>query len=40
MTRNSIDRWWSARTAYERAQNPEIKAFWLELMKHFSKDFN
>lgn len=33
-------RWYNAYGAYNRAQNPEWKAFWLGVMQHLSKEFN
>lgn len=38
--RSSEDRYFSAYQAYNRAQNPKWKAYWLSLMNHFKKDFN
>lgn len=32
--------WYNAYKAYMRAQDPQFKKFWLQLMKHFSKEFN
>lgn len=38
--RYSYSRWNSAYQAYQRAENPEWKQFWLKVMKHFQRDFN
>lgn len=32
-------RWYRAYTAYNRAQNPLFKAYWLSVMDHIKKDF-
>lgn len=33
-------RWYSAYQAYNRAQNPAFKEYWLGVMTHFRKEFN
>lgn len=33
-------RWYNAYRAYNRAQNPAFKAFWLNVMQELRKDFN
>jgi len=33
-------RWYNAYQAYNRAQNPEFKAFWLKVMQELRKGFN
>ena len=34
------ERLYKAYKAYMNAEDPEFKKFWLELMKHFSREFN
>lgn len=38
--RNQYTRWFSAYQAYNRAQNPVFKDYWLKVMQHFQKEFN
>lgn len=38
--RSAESRWFSAYQAYQRAQNPEWKAFWQGVMDHFRAKFN
>jgi len=38
--RNAEQRWYSAYKAWERAENPKFKAYWLGVMSHFRKEFN
>ena len=38
--RNQYSRWYSAYQAYNRAQNPQWKEFWLGVMDHLRAQFN
>lgn len=38
--RDQYTRWYSAYQAYNRAQNPTFKEYWLKVMNHFRKEFN
>jgi hypothetical protein len=40
MMRSAESRWYSAYQAYNRAQNPTFKEYWLKVMNHFRKEFN
>lgn len=38
--RNQYTRWYSAYQAYQRAQNPAFKEYWLGVMDHLRAQFN
>lgn len=38
--RSAEDRWFSAYQAYNRAKNPAIKEYWLNVMDYFRAQFN
>ncbi len=40
MMRSAEQRWFSAYEAWERAQSPAFKQYWLGVMAHFRKEFN